>query len=55
MLEVQDSVFVFNARHKRPGFVNFKRQHARYFLKGMVWFLVGLAVTVAVGVNEGWE
>ena len=21
----------------------------------MVWFLVGLAVTVAVGVNEGWE
>jgi len=27
----------------------------RYFLKGLVWFLIGIAIVLAVGVNQGWD
>jgi hypothetical protein len=38
-----------------PEFGGGAARSPRYFLKGLVWSLIGLAVIVAVGVNEGWN
>ena len=38
-----------------PEFGGCSPRAPRYFLKGLVWFLIGLALTVALGVNDDWE
>jgi hypothetical protein len=38
-----------------PEFGGGSPRSPRYFLKGLVWFLIGLALIVALGVNEGWD
>jgi hypothetical protein len=38
-----------------PEFAGGLPKYPRHFLKGLIWFLVGLAIVVAVGANAGWD